>query len=347
MSIPFVCEHCGHPIDVDDRLAGMHGRCKHCGQPLVVPGPGHAHGKGQDRETGDDTAGLSLRLRPMEAEEPPRVADHLLARPVPLAVRPTEDEPRIRPAAISDPDSDPAPTGTRRGGGPHAAGAGGDYTVLDPHHVSETHSSTGPPPLWTLLPTLTARFVARQFRSLRDRLYVVSIFFLVLVLIGYLFQLKILLHLGAVGVIAANIGMLGAGLAYLVTLPFKEGLRYGLANLLIPFYAIYYWTTRWSRMKTAVSRTLGSFLPILLVAIAYIVYREGPAVEQALEKEIPALEKALDDKVPALDRKVDELLLPQQKNAGPVAEPVPEPERVESPRRRARGRSPAQRVPPY
>jgi hypothetical protein len=187
--------------------------------------------------------------------------------------------------------------------------------VLDPHHLSETHSSLGPPPLWTLLPTLTARFLASQFRSLRDRLYVVSLFFLVLVLIGYLFQVKLLLHLGALGVIAANIGMLCAGVAYLVTLPFKESFRHGLANLLIPFYAIYYWTTRWPRMKTPVYRTLGSFLPIVLVAIAYAVYEEAPAVERAIEKEVPALEKELEGQVPALDRAVERVLDPLEKSA--------------------------------
>jgi hypothetical protein len=140
-------------------------------------------------------------------------------------------------------------------------------------------------------------------------------FFLVLVLIGYLFQLKLLLHIGALGVIAANIGMLCAGVAYLVTLPFKESLRHGLANLLIPFYAIYYWTTRWPRMKTPVYRTLGSFLPILLVVIAYLVYEEAPAVEQTLEKEIPALEKAFENQVPGLDRKLEQVLEPLEKAA--------------------------------
>ena len=113
----------------------------------------------------------------------------------------------------------------------------------------------------------------------------VSLFFLVIVLLGYLFQVKILLHLGAVGVIAANIGMLAAGIAYLVTLPFKESLRHGLANLLIPFYAIYYWTTRWPKdedagLQDARRRSCRS----LLVAIAYVVYEEAPVVEEAVEE---------------------------------------------------------------
>jgi hypothetical protein len=329
MSITFVCERCGHPIDVDERLAGLHGKCKHCGQPLVVPAEGATHG--QSSEPSDVTqppqavVAPPLRLRPLEGAEAPRVANHLLAAPSPLNVRPAEAEPTVRPQAVSDPDSDDevepesrARRQTRRSRGQRGFQ---DYNVLDPFHFSETHSSLGPPPLWMLLPTLTARFVASQFRLLRDRLYVVSLFFLVLVLIGFLFKVKLLLHLGALGVIATNIGMLGAGMAYLVTLPFKESLRHGLANLLIPFYAVYYWTTRWSRMRTPVRRTLGSFLPISLVAIAYAVYEEGPAVERAIEKEVPVLEKALEDRVPALDRRVEQVLEPLEKAA-------PEPRRA-------------------
>jgi hypothetical protein len=223
--------------------------------------------------------------------------------------------------AVSAPDTEPEDKVDRQGTRPVAGHVSKDYRVLDPFHVSETRSSVGPPPLWMLLPTLTARFLASRFRTLRDWLYVVSLASLVLVLIGYLFQIKLLLHLGALGVIAANIGMLGAGLAYLITLPFKEGLRHGLANLLIPGYAIYYWVTRWPRMRTPVYRTLGSFLPILLVAIAYAVYEEAPAVERVLEKEAPALEKALESRVPALDRQLEQVLEPFEgsgKKAGQV-----------------------------
>src|SRR5437870_3084738 len=101
MSIRFDCEHCGHAMEVDDRLGGQHGKCKHCGQRLTVPRPGAAEGE----------AGPPLRLRPLEGEEPTGVAGHLLATPSPLTVRPASAEPRPRPEAISDPDEPPA---TRR-----------------------------------------------------------------------------------------------------------------------------------------------------------------------------------------------------------------------------------------
>jgi DNA-directed RNA polymerase subunit RPC12/RpoP len=297
MSIVFLCERCGHRFDVDDDLAGKRARCKHCGHVLVIPAP-------------------ALRLRPVDGQEPARVADHLLAPPAGLTVRPAEAEPRRKPQAVSDPDSDSAAGSqpARHGGTARAARGSEAYPVLDPHRLSEVHSSLGPPPRWTLLPSLTARFATRRLRRLRDWLYVVSLAFLVMVLIGYLFQLKILLHLGALGVIAANIGMLATGVVYLVALPFRESLLQGLANLIIPFYAIYYWTTRWPRMKTAVFRTLGAFVPILLVAVAYLAYEEAPVVESTIEKEVPALEKAIETQVPALDQRLERVLEPLEKS---------------------------------
>lgn len=314
MSIRFHCEQCGHPIDVADRLGGQHGRCKHCGHRLVVPEESEDRGEVMSAST---TAGTSpgggdspsLRLRPLDGEEAPGVPGHLLAPAVPLTVRPAEAEPQPKPVAISDPDEPPLHRGRR---------AAEDYSVLDPHRLTERHSSAGPPPFWTILPSMTARLVASYFRRIRDGLYVVSLVFLVLVLLGYLFQWKVLLHLGAAGVIATNLGMLCVGLAYLVTLPFKESLVHGLANLLIPFYAIYYWTTRWPRMRTPVLKTAGSFVPILLVGLAYLVYEEAPAVEHAIEKEFPVVEKALERKVPALEKTVDETLGPLE----PAVEPL-------------------------
>jgi DNA-directed RNA polymerase subunit RPC12/RpoP len=327
MSISFVCGRCGHPIEVDDHMAGKHGHCKHCGHPLVIP----AH------DAGTAAHGPALRLRPLEDDEPPGVADHLLAAPSPLQVRPIGAEPQPRPEAVSAPDDDPGPepepVGRRRGKRPRGRDRAENYPVLDPYHATETHSSLGPPPLWMNLPSLTARFAAGRFRRLRDWLYLVSLAFLVMALIGYLFHFKLLLHLAAVGVIAANAGMLVVGIAYLVTLPFKESVFLGLANLLIPFYAVYYWTTRWPRMKTPVYKTFGSFLPILLVALAYVVYEEAPAVKSTLEREIPALEEALEKRTPGIEEKVDRVLGPLEKRVGPIPEPEPPRLPTEGPRK--------------
>lgn len=290
MSISFHCQQCGHPIEVDDRLGGKSGVCKHCGHHLVVP---------EHASAGSDSP---LRLRPLDGDEPPGGSGHLLATPPPLKVRPATVEPAIKPAAISDPDE-------LRPAHPRTAE---DYPVLDPHRLTEHHSSAGPPPFLVLLPTMTARVVAGYFRNIRDWLYVISLAFLVAVLLGYLFSWRAVLHLGAAGVIATNIGMLCAGVAYLVTLPFKESLRHGLANVLVPGYAIYYWTTRWPRMKTPVLKTAGSFVPILLVGLAYFLYKEAPEIE----REAVRIEQAIEGKVPTLEKKVDATLGPIERKVG-------------------------------
>jgi hypothetical protein len=108
--------------------------------------------------------------------------------------------------------------------------------------------------------------------------------------------------LGAALVIASNIGMLVVGVAYLVTLPFKESLKLGLANVFVPFFAVYYWYSRWPRMKRPVINTVSSFLPIALVGLAYLVYEEGPEVE----KELPVLEQKLEQEFAPLEKKFEE-----------------------------------------
>jgi hypothetical protein len=289
MSIRFVCERCGHEMDVPDGLAGVHGKCKHCGHHLTVP---------EHEAAGADTG---LRLREA-AEEPPRLPAHLLAAEAPLTVRAAEAEPRRRPEAVSEPDETPPAPEHRRGR------AGDQYGLADGGRDTRPHSSAGPPPLWVNLPTLTARLLARNFRTLRDWLYVVSVGALVVVLLGYLYHSRLVLHLGAAVVIASNISMLVVGFAYLVMLPFKESFWIGMANVFVPFYAVYYWVTRWPKMKRPVLNTLGSFVPILLVGLAYLVWKEAPVVERAIEKELPALEERLEKKLPALEKGVDRVL---------------------------------------
>lgn len=291
MSIHFACERCGHAIDVPDQLAGTHGKCKHCGHHMAVP------------EAHVTATGETLRLRPHE-EEPARLPGHLLASEVPLTVRPSEAAPRKKPEAVSDPDE---PLARTRHGRAHGDD---EYRLSRSGQDEHRHSSAGPPPLWVNMPTLTARFLAGRFKTLRDWLYLVSVGSLVVVLLGYLYHSRTVLHLGAALVIASNISMLVVGIAYLVTLPFKESLWVGLANLLIPFYAIYFWVTRWPRMKRPVINTISSFLPIALVGLAYLVYEEGPAVERAVEKELPVLEEKVDKVLPELERKADRVIEP-------------------------------------
>lgn len=277
MSIRFACEKCGHPIEVDQHFEGKHGKCKHCGHALTVPTEHH-----KDPHPHADGGEPPLRLKAVEEEEPLRVDKALLATHAPLSVRPAEEDPRVKVEAVTAPDETPIPRthwrGSKKKPGPD------DYNVIDPYASKESHSSAGPPPFWVNAPTLAARFFASRFRTLRDWLYVVSVASLILVLYGYIFQSKSMMHLGAVAVVVSNISMLCVGVAYLVSLPFKESLFQGLANLFIPFYAIYYWSTRWHKMRRPVYKTLGSFVPILLVGIAYAVYEEADVIKEQASK---------------------------------------------------------------
>jgi hypothetical protein len=146
-----------------------------------------------------------------------------------------------------------------------------------------------------LFPSRVARVASRVFRTLRDWLYVITVVGLLIALYGYLFKWRGMLHAGATLVIVANAGMFCVGLAYLISLPFKESLHHGLANLLIPPYAVYYWVTRWHRMRKPVLKTLGAFLPIALVGLAYLVYQEAPVVRSAVKRKVPEIEKRLEN----------------------------------------------------
>lgn len=124
--------------------------------------------------------------------------------------------------------------------------------------------------------------------------------------------------------IAANIEMLVVGTAYLVTLPFKESLHHGLANLFPP-YAFYYWYTRWPKMKTPVKKTVGEFLPIALAGLGYFLYEDGAKIEEVGGKVIEKIEGKVEGavgkvegKAPALGKALDGVLDEPGQEAAPA-----------------------------
>lgn len=274
MSIPFHCEQCGQPAEVDEGPAGNRRQCQHCGASLTVP-------------VAEPPAALaSLRLRPLESDDPVAAASLLHATHPDPQLRATDAEPDVKVEGVSAP-----PRADRQE--PESP----PYEVLaaDNDHELEPRS---PIPRGVVF-LRAARFISGELLSLRNWLYVVSVLFLVIALCGFLFKWPLWLRLGAVGVVLANAGMFLVGLIYLISLPFKEGPLYGLANLFPP-YAVYYWATRWPRMRGPVLKTLSSFTPILLVALAYLCYKEAPVVERAVEDRLPAVEQKLDETLPSL-----------------------------------------------
>lgn len=301
MSQSPVCEHCGRPIAVD-RFQGERVRCDHCGRP---------HDVAANRRPSSHAAEPELRLKDDESIE--AIPVQLTPGRGDFQLKHAEADPEIKPKMISSVEDETIPAErsalhrilNRRPKNPN-------YRVLDPHGFSRSKGKAGPPPIWVNMPTLSARFIARKLRDLRDWAYVISILGLVMALVGYLFQQKTLLHLGGFVVVAANIGVLCVGTSYLLMLPFKESFWKGLFCLFPP-YAIYYWASNWSRLKRPVVKTLGAFLPIVLVGWAILIYRETPIVEKKIEENLPEIEKKIDD---TLDRVESEILPPPKAKSG-------------------------------
>lgn len=278
MSIRFACEKCGYVFDVVDAAEGKHGCCRRCGHHVLVPA---AH---KSQEAG-------LRLKPIDADTAERSPAHLLNRPAPLNLRPDEAKEMNWPAAVSHDAADE-----------HLHNRGRtNYGLGQTFDGHASRASTGPPPLWWNFPSLTARLIARLLRKARDLLYYVSLASLVLILYGFLFKAKMLMHLGAVLIVGSNIAMFYVGASYLCTLPFKDSLRQGLACL-VPFYAVYYWMKHWHRLRRAALNTLAAFIPMLLVALAYFFYQEAPAIENQVNRLAPQIQSKADNTVRQIER---------------------------------------------
>jgi hypothetical protein len=273
--------------------------CTHCGHTI---------------ELGDHLAGAHGHCKHCgEAMVVPHQAT-ASGQPAPMRLRPIAEEGQADEAGAS-PLRQPLPTGT----------------PADPYNVlgeSGPMQTVGQPP--KVRNTLLIRLELKVLRKTRNWLYVVSVVSLGLAAYGYFLQIKSALHWGIMGVVASNISMLVVGVAYLVSIPFKEGLLYGLGNLLCPPYAVYYWVTRWSKMKKAVLNTVGSFLPIVLVALAYFLYEEAPVIEKRFEAELPGLEK----KFEAIEKPIHNAIDP-----GPGSTPPGDPGSEPPPSRPRRRRS--------
>ncbi len=262
MAIHFHCEQCGHALQAADNLAGRHGKCKHCGHAVVVPAV-------------SQTSEQPLRFEPLESSDQLRAPIHLLSGHEPLAFH-VEATAKTEPSTIASRVAE----GLLDTSGPEI-----ELAQRVPVAVRD---SDGPPSFLAMVPRRIGNFLAGRLRRLRNWLYLVSTLALAAILLGFIFKYKPAMHFGTLVIIVANLGLLVVGAAYLVMLPFKDGLMQGTACLLLPPYAVYYWVTHWQKMRRPVKNTLGAFLPILLAGIAYFFYQEGPAMEGAAKSKLPS-----------------------------------------------------------
>ncbi len=323
MPIHFACEKCGHPFEVDDRHAGHLGRCKHCGHVNMIPGSARPAGA-------ESPAGGGLKMRPIEEET---TGDPANAHPVAgLKVRPVHagDEAASRGLDPEEPETKRA--SARGWFGSKRKEPSGPYVVLDPDRREDAQARA-----FHLNPhyeTRLARMASRTLRGDSRRTGSTSSSLCFLGLAGYAFvssNRPLLPHAGAVGVIACNVGMLVAGVFYLITIPFKHSLPHGVGTLLLPPYAVYYWVTHWPQMRKPVINTLRGFTPIALVGLAYLLYVEAPAIEEGAK----TVERIVDTKGKAIEG----LVAPEEKaqpEAPSAVEKAPEP-RPQQSRKKARG----------
>jgi hypothetical protein len=271
MAIRFSCERCGHSIELDDEFAGRTGHCTHCGHTMTVP---DAHPAEAVTQSADEHG---PHLRPLvSAITPEEDRDPRLAPATNVMVRPLAPDEAARLKAHVDKDLD-----ARDQRAP---------AVLDPYHYERPSRRFH---LSAHYETRLARFLARILRLVDQWLYLVSVVFFAAVVFGFVFKNRAVLHIGAVGIIVTNLVMLVDAMAYLLVLPFRDSLVKGMSVILLPPYAIYYWVTRWDRMRKPVLTVLRSFTPILLVGLAYFFYEEAPLIRTEAKQVAGAVEKGM------------------------------------------------------
>jgi len=251
MTITFTCEHCGHPLDVDESLAGKHGHCKNCGQKMVVPSP-------------------EFRLDPI-AEAATEGAD--AARPAaPVKQSPSPGRTRKEGIKLA-----PVEKRLRRGGSPEDdLDDGKPYEVDKDFEPPQSAVPSSPVPLlmearagWRH----TVRSLMGKLSKLEDAIYLVLMLSWLVGAVAFLFELKPLAWtmLGLLVICSFLLLLLGGAEVFIK--PFQESLRHGLAFVLVPPYAIYYVATRWKQMKRPFKKALGAFGPLIVLLLLVLFSR--------------------------------------------------------------------------
>jgi hypothetical protein len=305
--IEFSCEKCGYPFHhVEPQFAGKLGRCKHCGHVMQIPSPTSIPSAGQ------------FHLKPLEPEPEPGSAPAVEAAHRPVHHEPIE-EPHIELVPLV-PEDDPA---RKQHHAPEVEQALREEALLEedsrPYQINGEYI---PPPGFRR-ESRPAGWVVRAWRGsvggllkilrwVNDSAYLISIPFVALLLFGFVAEKMWLFHLGAVGIVLANLGKLVADVTYVVVKPFKESPLHGI-GFLFPLYTIYYMYTRWKQMKPAFVRLLGSCAPILLVILAYAALPEvnpkikgNEPVKERLRGSVEEIEEEIKSDVGQVGKKIED-----------------------------------------
>jgi hypothetical protein len=247
----FLCEQCGHILEVDESLVGKHGHCKNCGHEMTIPSPGfrleplqEAMSHGADAAKEPAPAKHSAAPARSQTE---RVKLAPIEIPTERASRLDEDLDDGTPYEI-DKDFEPPPSAVPSSSVPVLMEARAGWRHL----------------VRKLLGTLS---------KFEDAIYLVLMLFWMIGAVAFLFELKPLAWsmLGLLVICSVLLLLLG-GLEVFIK-PFRESLRHGLAFVLLPPYAIYYVATRWPQMKRPFKKAVGAFLPLIVLVVLALLGR--------------------------------------------------------------------------
>jgi hypothetical protein len=251
MKITFACEHCGHQFAVDESLAGQHGRCKSCGREMDVPAP-----EFRLEPLAEDASDRPEVERP---SAPPRQSSSPgRARKEGVKLAPVE-KPSRRPSSSEDDPDDGKPYQLDKDfEPPQSAVPSSADPILMEARAGWRH---------------TVRVITGKLSKFEDAIYLILMVFWLIGAVAFLFELKPLAWtmLGLL-VICSFLLLLLDGFEVFIK-PFQEGLRHGLAFVLIPPYAIYYVATRWKQMKRPFKKAIGAFGPLIVLLLLVVFSR--------------------------------------------------------------------------
>jgi hypothetical protein len=287
MGIVFFCQSCGARFEVDARMAGKSGRCKKCGQSMSIPRAEQlasmvampalasaAVGAGVDSGAG---AGAGARAG---------------GSPIGSWLKAGTSKMTLAPITL-----DRMPIGQRRGSAPSPLDDVADskpYVLAQP--VRQQRGRAGRQDNVVLnLWRRQLGGIQKLLRKLNETLYLVSIPFIMIFLLGIAVRSRQMAWSGAAVVVLLNIGRLVSGAANLAVVPFRDGL-----NL--------------SKMKKPLRRVIEPALMIGLVGCAFAfipwlyqggsetaktrgLFGEGGSFEQKLQAELEKA-KALEGEQP-------------------------------------------------
>lgn len=238
MGIIFFCQCCGARFEVDPRMAGKTGRCKQCGQKGTIP-------KAEQLVSmGSLPALAAITARSLQAT--PAVGSESIGS----FLRHAASSVGLAPVSV-----DRMPIGMRRGAAASPLDDADDskpYLIAGLAPDAPGYSKGGGPAgaavrVWRR----EVGGVQKIFRKLNESIYLLTIPFIMIFILGTALQNRSLALFGATFVVLLSLGRIAAGIGNLAVIPLREGVHAG------------------KKMKKPVRRVVEPVLMIVVVILAF------------------------------------------------------------------------------